>query len=511
MEVYEKELKEKIDAFVAYCHSRKDDPKLWATLEALYYNPVENDEDLEILAGNLLDGFSGTFLAPDDEPFDLEVFQQLPNLTYLHIESIQELDLRPLVGLNNLNVITIMGPTRSLPLISTSVKYLTIHVSPDLDIESIRQCPQLIELELIKSPLKSYDFLSALKSLTKLRIDGAEISSLDQLPVTSAIETLSLEHNLLSSLRGIERFTGLKTLIVPSNQISDIEPLKALKKLKMLGVSYNPIKDWQILTKLPELNSLDIRGTNLNTLDAVTQISSLIELIVDDNHILSLEPITTLENLVVLSFKHNDVASLLPLKKLPRIKEVYASYNSISALSPLPASLEELRLDHNMFTSLASLSEVSRMPGDALNLNYNFIRDLSPLKDGPFLRKIGLSCNRIQSLEIIKDLPKLEELNVRGNRITDISLLAHHPSLYSLDLRQNRIRDFSVLSTIPELLGDYVNLDDNTVGTRIRKTPQTAPFDSKIDALNEWCHEETYDVEGLYRPYYDYIINMDKY
>ncbi len=112
---------------------------------------------------------------------------------------------------------------------------------------------------------------------------------------------------------------------------------------------------------------------------------------------------------------------------------------------------------------------------EQLNLEDNFIEDLSPLSSIQTLEWLNLRNNEITNLETIKfdqiiDLP-LIYLSLRHNvirdefdnqtRISDISLLANFTELEVLDLRDNHIHDMTPIESLLKLT--YLDISQNPI------------------------------------------------
>lgn len=75
----------------------------------------------------------------------------------------------------------------------------------------------------------------------------------------------------------------------------------------------------------------------------------------------------------------------------------------------------------------------------SLNLSYNKIKDISPLKNFINVSRLYLDGNKIVVLTSLKNLNRLEDLDLSCNQISDISPLKNLVNLKALDLSINEI------------------------------------------------------------------------
>lgn len=482
---------------MAYYRANAEDPRLHETLKGLYFDPIETEQDLKEWAEHMAEE---TYCKPSfgEDPVDLGLFNLLPNLGSLWLDSDHPLDLQDMADVPNLEGISINCKLEVLPFLGNTVKDICIYSAPGVDLSDLPKHENLKSLELQESPVLHYDFLASLKNLDELSIDGGEIETLEQLSCSDKITKLSLQQHRITSLAEIERFTELTYLAIPGNLITDLSPLKSLKKLKTLSVSYNPIADYSVLAECTGLEYLDVRGIRLRDIDFVAGMRNLKELHLTDNNVSDLQPVVGLSNLESLIFRRNSVLSLEPISGLGSLETVDAAFNEIDSFCQLPPNLRELKLRNNLFTSLESIKNTTVLPQYGLELAHNMISDLAPLQGRTQLGTLDIAHNRVRSLEPLAGLVDLHSLKANHNMIDDISPLSGLKAITSLDLKSNRIHDFTPLNSLPELNENYIKIDDNPVGRNIRKSARTAPMDSKCEALQEWCKKDTYDTEVLF-------------
>ena len=96
-----------------------------------------------------------------------------------------------------------------------------------------------------------------------------------------------------------------------------------------------------------------------------------------------------------------------------------------------------------------------------LELNTNFISDVSPLAGLTSLTKLDLGINAISDVSPLAGMASLTRLNLAANAISDVSPLAHMPSLTTLWLGSNAISDVSPLAGMSSLT--WLDLGANAI------------------------------------------------
>lgn len=86
-----------------------------------------------------------------------------------------------------------------------------------------------------------------------------------------------------------------------------------------------------------------------------------------------------------------------------------------------------------------------------LNLDYNYISDITPLTGLTNLTKLQMQGNRIDDITPLSKLTNLTTLNLWGNNISDITPLSGLTNLKSLKLCGNQISDITPLSGLTNL------------------------------------------------------------
>jgi hypothetical protein len=113
------------------------------------------------------------------------------------------------------------------------------------------------------------------------------------------------------------------------------------------------------------------------------------------------------------------------LSNFPNLLSILAPHNNFSSIpspAPLPPSVHDLDLSHNIITSLASLTPLSRLPSlKTLILAHNFISDISCNDNTVFtaLKRLDIGYNAVPSFQQLDHLasaaPNLDNLRISHN------------------------------------------------------------------------------------------------
>lgn len=109
----------------------------------------------------------------------------------------------------------------------------------------------------------------------------------------------------------------------------------------------------------------------------------------------------------------------LPLEQVKDVKRLYLGGNPLPSLFPVSAFFNLIHLEL-AFARLQELpANLSKLIPNVrvLDLNFNFLDDLSPLHGLTRLRKLTVMSNRVAKarplIELLRTLPELEVLDLR--------------------------------------------------------------------------------------------------
>ena len=175
---------------------------------------------------------------------------------------------------------------------------------------------------------------------------------------------------------------------------------------------------------LSSLEELSVSGNDLQEFD-ITMFPALHSLNVDHNMIPVLQGVSNAKQLSRLSWRDQRLSSPPHVQSLPELEHLHVSSNSIPIFKPLTTFLN-LRTLELASSGLHSLSPDfgRRCPNiRTLNLNFNAVRDLRPLRGIHRLVRLYLVGNRISKLRqtaaALDSISEgLQELDLRNNPLT---------------------------------------------------------------------------------------------
>ncbi|CAM9352214.1 unnamed protein product [Phaeothamnion confervicola] len=112
-------------------------------------------------------------------------------------------------------------------------------------------------------------------------------------------------------------------------------------------------------------------------------------------------------------------------------------------------SLTKLELYDNQILSMACMESLGRLV--VLDLSYNLIKSLAPLRHCPLLEEVYVAQNRIRVIEGLDGATRLRKLDLGANRIRRIEGLANCMVLEELWLGKNKIDVIANLDTLGQL------------------------------------------------------------
>ncbi|MCK0469843.1 DUF2252 family protein [Halalkalibacter sp. APA_J-10(15)] len=335
----------------------------------------------------------------------------------------------------------------------------------------------------------SYEALSEMKQLTKVRNEGIEslkgielltnltelemrsnnISDLAPLSTLTKLELIDLRGNNLSSLEGIQTLTNLLELDIRDNDMTDLQPLENVVQLQVLSARDNQISDLTSLANLANLVELNLHSNNVSELTPLMNVSKIERLIVRGNAITDISPLQYLVELEDLNIRDNDITDISPLRDLEKLRvrlnldgnpiidfspiaHYYYEIEDVDFTLPLPSEPDEEELDgeaaeiHLLFEDKVLfhvINEVVKSNGHS-QLSYEALKDVETLANARNLR--------IESLKGIELLTNLKELDMRSNNISDLTPLSSLTKLESIDLRENNISSLEGIESLSNLI-----------------------------------------------------------
>lgn len=330
-----------------------------------------------------------------------------------------------------------------------SLTLLSCHSATDFSVLSV--LTRLTELTIESKYLKGTGFLNYLPELTKLSVLDGDMLRLEGLNKLQNLTSLTIQKiKNLQSLEGIETLTNLSELTVTIPYSCEPPKLKNLVKLKHLSIS--GMKDTSFLRTMDKLERLEMSSCEIRKPEDFAQLTSLKTLQLKNlsgavngfsflNYLTALETLnmqgmTTYEDITVIfslpsvktllisglegairiaDIKHNPVLTTLKMDGVSFYTNVkisyegaftYVDYDPVTVADHLEVlnyfiNLEELSLAENKLTSIAPLSELSRLK--RLNIQDNYISDLAPLASIETLKEVICTGNMIDNYRVLND------------------------------------------------------------------------------------------------------------
>ncbi len=287
------------------------------------------------------------------------------------------------------------------------------------------------ELNLSGRGIRDIGALAVCKDLQWLNLSNNALSDLQGLMNLPRLSSLDISGNQIVDLRPLIGLGTLRSLAAADNAISDLSPLSAMTGLQTLDLSGNPIVDFSGLRRLGSLQTLRLQQTGLRDadLDYLGSLTQLTQLNIEDNPGLSNEAFGQLRTrLIGCNISHSALIYTIQIENRSvrsDVMQLDLSGEGIVDLSGIErlTNLESLNLSRNRLTNLFQLQySASRGTLKSLNLSYNELRNIGPLKELGALENLNLYGNPLDSISPLLQLSKLSFLNVGGCGLSDEQL-----------------------------------------------------------------------------------------
>ncbi|KAI1813501.1 hypothetical protein GGS20DRAFT_475892 [Poronia punctata] len=414
----------------------------------------------------------------------------------------------------------------SIPKLDLSNKRLdTLHMLDEF-------CTGLVTLDASHNTVSHLDGVPP--SVRNLRITHNLLSELTAWRQLMNLQYVDVSNNQLTGLSAFKDLVHLRTLRADNNQITSLDGIKFHDTLQVLRVRGNLIKHVDLDgTKMQRLTELDLENNHIVTFENSEQLTSLDTLNLQRNCLKTFAPSEgqVLSSIRYLKLSNNELETM-DLSVLPSLRLLHVDRNyikSITGFSKCPRldslSLREQNGNNVLDTAfLDSACEVrklflsgNRLSGfsprmDFLNLQYlelancglrSLAPDIGQLM--PNLRFLNINFNAIDDLLPLRYIPRLKKLLAAGNRLSEAgkvaNALAEFPHLSRLDLRNNGAT-----------LGFYVPAQTLVSAAGEQKEPQEFdPFvlpDMDVELHNKFASRLDMDTR-MRKRIYDMVILTD--
>jgi len=309
----------------------------------------------------------------------------------------------------------------------------------------------LMDLFVKGNQITNLEALSGMP-LEQLDISANPIADLDRaMEVVGTIQSLTalLATDLgLKNIEGIRGLTNLGGIDLQRNEIQDISALEGMKDLVIVWLNDNQLTTLHGLEGLG-LQLVEAYGNQLTDIQALADVQITYRLDLSDNQIVDISALATASIEGDLHVNGNQIKDLSVLSGKNGIINLFAHDNAI----------EEIEV----FRNLGGLR--------GFTLWNNKINNISPLLSSPALGPDSLmngvfdfSRNRIQDISPLASFPPMGLLDIEYNMIEDLSPLRGRV-IYTLNVTGNNIHDIGVLTANELKLGEFTSISDNPISS----------------------------------------------
>ncbi|KAK8107473.1 uncharacterized protein PG998_009486 [Apiospora kogelbergensis] len=303
-------------------------------------------------------------------------------------------------------------------------------------------CGQVVTLDASDNSICHLDGVP--QSVRNLRIANNCLSGLTAWGHLMNLQYIDISNNEIDSLYAFKDLVHLRSLRADNNHITSLDGIKFHDSLQVLRVRGNLIEDVNMDgARMHRLTELDLQGNQISSVRNLDQLPSLATLNLDNNRLQSFAPThgQVMAGLKYLRLSDNQLDTL-DMAAFPGIRMMHADRNFLSKLTGFMCAR---RLDS---LSLRNLLTTFDPKVDFLNLQLLELANcgIESLSDNlgqlmPNLRTLNLNFNALDDLSPLRYIPRLKKLLVAGNRLVNINtvatLLAEFPHLSKLDMRDN--------------------------------------------------------------------------
>ncbi|GAA6037397.1 hypothetical protein JCM8097_008549 [Rhodosporidiobolus ruineniae] len=316
--------------------------------------------------------------------------------------------------------------------IPSTLRTLLVASNRLTSLTSFQHLIRLERLDLSNNQLDSVQQLACLVHLRELKANGNRISDLAGLDGLDSLVKVSLKGNALEEVDfGKTKWSRLETLHLARNQISVVRNLDKLASLSTLNLDHNLLTSLDPAAEMPRLRVLRLCSNPLTGLD-VAFAPRLRTLYVDSAKLGLVQGTEQLRKLENLSVRDQSGGALtLSMPHIRDVKRLYLSGN------PLPTSFPSEKFFNLVYLELA-MCQLTSLPTNlasvipnvrTLNLDYNFLENLTPLEGLTRLSKLSVVGARLAKARpvanVLSSLVELESVDFRMNPFT----LAFYPPL----------------------------------------------------------------------------------
>ncbi|KAH6896584.1 hypothetical protein B0T10DRAFT_474649 [Thelonectria olida] len=330
--------------------------------------------------------------------------------------------------------------------VPSSVRQLKVSHNMLTELTSWNHLMNLQYVDISGNEVKSLSALKGLVHLRSIRADNNQLTSLDGLDEHDGLLSLRARDNFIQDVDFARIKMGrLTELDVTGNEIKAVCNLELAPALAKLKLGKNRLDKFVVGSSVQCLRHLDLSDNDLTYMD-VSNLPNLHTLHADRNRIVELSGFSHARRLDSLSLREQRGEQPLDLGFLStayEIRKLFLSGNLLKDFEPMVDFLN-LQLLELANCGIQSLPENvgQLMPNlRTLNLNFNAISDLTPLRFIPRMKKLLVAGNRLAdsttATELLVEFPHLTQLDLRDNPVT----LGFYPSLQVLVAKDDNAFD----------------------------------------------------------------------
>ncbi|KIK95798.1 hypothetical protein PAXRUDRAFT_826650 [Paxillus rubicundulus Ve08.2h10] len=303
-------------------------------------------------------------------------------------------------------------------------------------------------LSVASNVLTGVTSYSHLQNLENLDISNNEIDSLSQLQCLRHLRELRADRNQITSLDGLQKLDALTKLSLQGNLIREVDfDLFRWPRLEMLNLSDNQlVRVASLALNLPALIALNVDGNLLEHLDPGGSMGRMRILRASNNRLHTLN-VAHYANLRTLYLDNNSLPGLVKAERLGKLenlsmrnqscRDFHLSTRQFRDVKRLYLSGNKLKADfigepcYNLVYLEVAACRLTSLPRDlgrltpnlrVLNLNYNFLEEVTALDGLTRLKKLTMIGSRLKGtkplIRVVQCMPDVEMLDFRMNPCT---------------------------------------------------------------------------------------------
>ncbi len=299
--------------------------------ERVWYNADMDEEDTEEIILQKLEQCEGLTLREPpygDSTFSLEDLAYVPNLKTLVIDfaswdDSQITDFSPISGLSGLEKLYICYDKDEEIDLSflgqmKSIKTLYLPNCQLKDISFLEEMPQLERLSLYETPVEDLAVLRKLPDLVELSVGGnQDAANIEAVGTLEKMQDLGLQFCGLEDISFLSNLKELRGVNLNGNYVTDLTPLAELEHLERLGAAHNRLSDITPLKGLTNLFDLSLDENEISDISVLADMTHLRQAGLSENQIQDFSPLADKKELMYAAVFGNPCMDYRPVLEVP--------------------------------------------------------------------------------------------------------------------------------------------------------------------------------------------------